>query len=135
MQVELMKALGDGTRLAIFERLCQREFTVNELTAQFSVSQPAISQHLGVLKRCGLAQERRAGRFAHYRGRPEGLRPMVQWLSHYREFWPEKLNALGALLARAEANATVEPGSARGMDSVPDLGEKTSKEAGDDEGK
>jgi DNA-binding transcriptional ArsR family regulator len=77
MQVELMKALGDGTRLAIFERLCQREFTVNELTAQFDVSQPAVSQHLGVLKRCGLAQERRAGRFAHYRGRPEGLRPMA----------------------------------------------------------
>ena len=98
MQIELMKALGDGTRLAIFERLCLREHTVNELKSHFAVSQPAVSQHLGVLKRCGLVWERRAGRFAHYRGRPEGLRPMVQWLSHYRQFWPEKLNALNALL-------------------------------------
>jgi DNA-binding transcriptional ArsR family regulator len=98
MQMELMKALGDGTRLAIFERLCLREHTVNELKSHFAVSQPAVSQHLGVLKRCGLVRERRAGRFAHYRGRPEGLRPMVQWLSHYRQFWPEKLNALSALL-------------------------------------
>jgi DNA-binding transcriptional ArsR family regulator len=98
MQMELMKALGDGTRLAIFERLCLREYTVNDLKSHFAVSQPAISQHLGVLKRCGLVRARRAGRFAHYRGRPEGLRPMVQWLSHYRQFWPEKLNALSALL-------------------------------------
>jgi DNA-binding transcriptional ArsR family regulator len=93
-----MKALGDGTRFAIFERLCEREFTVSELKAQFAVSQPAVSQHLGVLKRCGLVRERRAGRFAHYRGHPEGLRPMVQWLSHYQRFWPEKLEALGAFL-------------------------------------
>jgi DNA-binding transcriptional ArsR family regulator len=98
MRLELMKALGDGTRFAIFERLCERDFTVNELTAQFSVSQPAVSQHLGVLKRCGLVRERREGRFAHYCGRPEGLRPMVQWLSHYQQFWAEKLKALDEML-------------------------------------
>lgn len=93
-----MKALGDGTRLAIFERLCQAEYTVGELTAQCGVSQPAVSQHLGVLKRCGLAQERRVGRFAHYRGRPEGLKPLVDWLRHYQQFWPEKLDRLNAML-------------------------------------
>jgi DNA-binding transcriptional ArsR family regulator len=104
MQMELMKALGDGTRLAIFERLCTREHTVNELTSHFDVSQPAVSQHLGVLKRCGLVRERRAGRFAHYRGHPEALRPMVQWLSHYQQFWPEKLEALSALLKEMTPN-------------------------------
>ena len=98
MQTQLMRALGDGTRLAIFERLCLREHTVSELKSHFDVSQPAVSQHLGVLKRCGLVRERRAGRFAHYRGHPEGLRPMVQWLSHNKQFWPEKLDALSAML-------------------------------------
>jgi hypothetical protein len=43
-------------------------------------------------------RERRAGRFAHYRGRPEGLRPVVQWLNHYKQLWPEKLEALSAML-------------------------------------
>ena len=98
MQPELMKALGDGTRLAIFERLCEREYAVNELKSQFAVSQPAISQHLSVLKQCGLVRERRAGRFAHYHATPEGLRPMVEWLRHYQRFWPERLDALGAIL-------------------------------------
>ena len=100
-----MKALGDGTRFAIFERLCEREFTVSELKAQFAVSQPAISQHLGVLKRCGLVCERRAGRFVHYRGHPQGLRPMVQWLTHYQKFWPEKFDALGAMLKEMSDDA------------------------------
>src|ERR1700677_228009 len=94
MRVELMRALGDGTRLAIFERVCGREYTVGELTAHFDVSQPAVSQHLGVLKRCGLVRERREGRCARYRGRAGGLRPMVEWLRHYRKSWPEKLEAL-----------------------------------------
>ena len=98
MQLELMKALSDGTRFEIFERLCERELTVTELKTHFTVSQPAISQHLGVLKRCGLVHERRSGRFAHYRGRPQALRPMVQWLRHYETFWPEKIEALGTML-------------------------------------
>lgn len=98
MRVELMRALGDETRLAIFERLCRREHTVSELTSQLDVSQPAVSQHLRVLKRCGLARERREGRFAHYRGRPEGLKPLVTWLAHYQQFWPERLNALKTVL-------------------------------------
>jgi DNA-binding transcriptional ArsR family regulator len=98
MQLELLRALGDGTRLSIFEQLCAREHTVTELHARYSVSQPAISQHLRVLKRCGLVSERRDGRFAHYRATPEGLKPLVQWLSHYQRFWPERLNTLGAVL-------------------------------------
>ena len=40
VQLELMKALGDGTRLAIFERVCVREFTVNELKSQFACRSP-----------------------------------------------------------------------------------------------
>jgi DNA-binding transcriptional ArsR family regulator len=123
MQADLMRALGDGTRLAIFERLCDREHTVNELAAQFPVSQPAVSQHLGVLKRCGLVSERRSGRFAHYRGRPEGLQPLVDWIGHYRRFWPEKLRALEGLLAQEEAAA------------MPGEPNTLSKETRDDEGK
>jgi DNA-binding transcriptional ArsR family regulator len=78
MRVELKRTLGDGTRRKIFERICRRQYTVGELAAHFDLSQPAVSQHLAVLKRCGLVRERREGRFAHYRGRPEGLRPMVE---------------------------------------------------------
>ncbi len=93
-----MRALADPTRLSLFERLCTREHSVTELTNHYDMSQPAISQHLRVLKRCGLVAERHKGRFALYHGKPEGLRPLVDWLGHYRKFWPTKLDALNAML-------------------------------------
>ena len=63
----LFRALADPTRRAVFERLMGREMTVSDLTTGFSVSQPAISQHLAALCRAGLLVRRRAGIHAYYR--------------------------------------------------------------------
>ena len=98
MQVALIKALADETRLSIFERLCRREHTVGDLNTFYEVSQPAISQHLRILRRCNLVRERRDGRFVNYRATPEGLLPLFTWLDHYKRFWPERLNALNTML-------------------------------------
>ena len=55
----LFRTLADPTRRAIFERLCRNgEQTVGALTARAGVSQPAVSKHLGVLKRAGLVRDR-----------------------------------------------------------------------------
>ena len=63
----LFKTLADPTRRAIFERLCREgEQTVAALTARAGVSQPAVSKHLGVLKRAGLVRDRHEGRQTHY---------------------------------------------------------------------
>ena len=61
-------------------------------------TQPAVSQHLAVLRRCGLVAHRREGRSAIYQARPEGLAPLTDWLTHYRIFWPERLAKLKNLL-------------------------------------
>lgn len=100
MQAEgdVFRALADPTRRAVFERLSRRESTVKELTARFEVSQPAISQHLAALKKCGLVDERHSGRFVYYRVRPAGLRPLLRWIEHYRAFWIERLPRLERLL-------------------------------------
>lgn len=99
----LFAALADPTRRAIFQRLARGgEQTVHVLTDQFGVSQPAVSKHLSVLKRAGLVDGRRAGRETHYRARGEGLAPLIDWMSVYAAFWPEKLDALENLLARMD---------------------------------
>ena len=95
---DVFRALADPTRRAILEQLALGETTVKDLTAHFSVSQPAVSQHLAALRRAGLVSERRAGRFAHYRANPEGLRPLVEWIDHFRSFWPERIRRLEGLL-------------------------------------
>jgi DNA-binding transcriptional ArsR family regulator len=98
-QIVLFQTLADPTRLAIFEQLSRGESTVSALTERFPISQPAVSQHLAVLRRCGLVAHRRQGRSAIYHARPEGLAPLSNWLNHYRTFWPERLDNLKSLLA------------------------------------
>src|SRR5215468_4810997 len=95
---DLFRALSDPTRRAVFERLAADELTVSALTERFEVSQPAISQHLAALKGAGLVEERREGRRAFYRARPQGLAPLTDWVDRYRAFWPERIAALKGVL-------------------------------------
>jgi len=97
-EAELFRALADPTRRAVLERLAQGEATVKELTADFEVSQPAISQHLSALRRAGLVSARQAGRNAYYRAEPEGLSPLVDWIDRYQAFWHGRLQRLETLL-------------------------------------
>lgn len=97
-QQAVFRALADPSRRAIFERLARGEVAVKELTARFDISQPAVSQHLAALKGAGLVQERKEGRLVYYRVRAKGLKPLVDWISHYQVFWVERLDKLSRLL-------------------------------------
>jgi DNA-binding transcriptional ArsR family regulator len=95
----VMRALGDPTRRAVYERIAGAdEITVVELTRGSGVTQGAISQHLKSLKQAGLVAERPEGRKVFYRARPEGLAPLVDWISHYGTFWRERFADLRSLL-------------------------------------
>jgi len=95
---DLFRTLADPTRRAVFERLAGAEMSVSQLKAGFEVSQPAISQHLAALRGAGLVEERREGRNAYYRARPEGLAPLTDWVERYRAFWPARIEALKDVL-------------------------------------
>lgn len=103
MQVERVEdkvfwALADPSRRAIFEALTQGEVAVKDLTAKFDISQPAVSQHLAKLKEAGLVNDRRDGRSVYYRVDPKGLKPLVDWVAHYRAFWTDRVERLERLL-------------------------------------
>lgn len=97
-ETEILRALADPTRRAVFEKLAEREMNVTELRAGLLVSQPAVSQHLAVLKGAGLIAERREGRHVQYRVDPGGLEPLHAWLGRYRAFWPARIEKLKDLL-------------------------------------
>ena len=99
----LFKTLADPTRRAIFERLSRDgEQTVRVLTDHSGVSQPAVSKHLAILKLAGLVRDRRAGRQTHYSARPQGLMPLIDWMSRYGAFWRERFDRLETLLNRMD---------------------------------
>ncbi len=99
----LFKALADPSRRTIFERLCRDgEQTVWMLTDHAGISQPAVSKHLGVLKLAGLVRDRHEGREAHYSARPQGLRPLIDWMAVYGAFWQSRFDHLEDLLKRMD---------------------------------
>jgi DNA-binding transcriptional ArsR family regulator len=99
----LFKALADPTRRAIFERLTRDGAqTVHALTERAGVSQPMVSKHLSALKRAKLVRKRRQGRETHYSAQPPALAPLVDWMSYYSRFWPERFGRLEDLLKRMD---------------------------------
>ncbi|MER8403223.1 MULTISPECIES: metalloregulator ArsR/SmtB family transcription factor [unclassified Mesorhizobium] len=98
IEADIFRALADPTRRAVYERLADGEMTVSELRTGIPVSQPAVSQHLAVLRGAGLVVERRAGRNAYYRVDPKGLAPLLGWIERYRAFWPERIERLKTVL-------------------------------------
>jgi len=98
IESDIFRALSDPTRRGVFERLAEGERTVSQLRNELPVSQPAISQHLAVLRAAGLVSERREGRFAYYRMVPDALAPLAGWVERYKVFWPERVEKLKDVL-------------------------------------
>lgn len=98
----VFRALADPSRRAIFERLTAGESAVNVLTAEFKISQPAVSQHLAALRQAKLVKARHEGRSTFYRVDPRGLKPLINWITHYRAFWTDRIEKLQVLLKEME---------------------------------
>src|SRR5690606_17414601 len=99
---KIFQALADPSRRAIFESLTRGEAAVKDLTARFDISQPAISQHLATLRDAGLVSRRRAGRCVYYRVEPRGMKPLIDWIAHYRAFWTDRVDRLQRLLEKMD---------------------------------
>lgn len=95
----LFAALADPTRRAIFERLAQKRQSVAELARAMPVSQPAISQHLKVLREARLVRDEPMGARRIYSIDPDGLGPLRQWLDR---FWGDQLAAFKTAVEQPE---------------------------------
>jgi DNA-binding transcriptional ArsR family regulator len=91
---DVFYAVADPTRRAILDRLRAAPAPVNALAEDFRVSRPAVSKHLGVLRRARLVSETRVGRERIYKLEPDSLRQIAGWIEGYRMFWVVNLNQL-----------------------------------------
>lgn len=98
--------LGDPVRRRILELLAGGEQSSGEVTAviqrEFGISQPAVSQHLRVLRDNGFASVRAEGTRRLYAVEFAPLREVDLWLDHFRAFWDQRLDALATELARGK---------------------------------
>ncbi|KXO94166.1 ArsR family transcriptional regulator [Tsukamurella pulmonis] len=98
--------LGDPVRRHLIELLARGELSAGELSdevrARFGISQPAVSQHLKVLREAGFVAVRPEGARRLYSVQPEPLREVDDWLVPFRHFWEPKLWALGTEISRGK---------------------------------
>lgn len=99
--MQALEALADPTRRRIVELLAERDRDAGELASHFDVSRPAVSRHLRVLRECALVQSRSVAQRRVYSLDPEPLEEIDAWLSKYRAFWANRLDALDVQLRRA----------------------------------
>ena len=88
------EVLAEESRRRILDLLAEEERPVGELVTLLSLSQPAVSKHLKVLREAGLVQSRTDAQRRIYRVNPEPLRAVDEWLAPYRRQWVGRLNAL-----------------------------------------
>jgi len=96
--MELFAALADPTRRHIVELLAGGEQSAGDLARRFTLTQPAVSQHLRVLRDAGLVRARHDAQRRMYSIDGRGLARIDAWLSRYRTFWTTHLDALGRAL-------------------------------------
>ncbi len=104
--VHAFDVLGDPVRRRILELLAGGERAAGEVSAvvqdEFGISQPAVSQHLKVLRENGFARVRAVGTRRLYAVDPAPLREADRWLDHFRRFWTPHLDALATEIARGK---------------------------------
>ncbi len=125
-----LDVLGDPVRRRVLELIADGELSAGEIGAviqrEFGISQPAVSQHLRVLRESGFASVRAAGAKRLYAVDPAPLEAADAWFDPFRRFWQPHLDALGTELARgrrtkrkAGESAASAAASARADDDAP----------------
>ena len=88
---EAIRAIAEPNRRRILQLVTAKELSAGEIAAEFEITRPAVSQHLGVLREAGLVSERREGTRRLYSLRPEGFDDLKSFLE---AFWDENLERL-----------------------------------------
>ena len=103
--VHAFDVLGDPVRRRILDLLADGELTSGAITSivqeEFGISQPAVSQHLRVLRQSGFATVRPEGARRLYAVDAAPFRELDAWLDHFRRFWGQRLDSLETELARS----------------------------------
>lgn len=98
-------ALCDRTRRAIVVRLARGEATVGELAEPFDLTHQAISRHVGILRRCGLIQQRVDGQRRPCRLNVERMQELSGWITEQQREWESRLDRLEEHLAPVQAQS------------------------------
>jgi DNA-binding transcriptional ArsR family regulator len=92
---DVFNAIAEPRRREIVDLLALgAERDVTELVLKLGLPQPAVSKHLGVLRKVGVVAVHKAGQRRLYRLNPQELKPVHDWIGHFEHFWTEHLDSI-----------------------------------------
>lgn len=106
-KTDVFHAIADTNRRKILDLLQEEEMPVQNLASHFDISFQAVSQHLHILAGAGLVSRRKKGRYRIYKARPDALREVYEWITHYKRFWESSLDRLGIYLMQEDENGEI----------------------------
>jgi DNA-binding transcriptional ArsR family regulator len=104
----VFRALADGTRRQVVERLVAGSASTSELARPFAMALPSFTQHLDVLERAGLVTSTKTGRVRTYELVPAALGVADGWLAEQRRLWERRLDQLDDLLLTLSRDNTTD---------------------------
>lgn len=113
MKRDVFQAIADPTRREIINLIVHQRLNVNAVSAQFSVSRPAVYKHLKILTECGLITLRQEGRERFCEARLEKLSAVSDWVEQYRQFWNARLDSLEDYLTELQQKKKKKAGKGR----------------------
>ena len=102
MRRDVFQAIADPNRRAIIGLLANQKLTVNAVAEHFSISRPAVSRHIKILKECGLVVIQRQGRERYCEVHLEKLDEVADWVEKYQKVWEQRLDRLEEYLSELQ---------------------------------
>ena len=102
MRRDVFQAIADPNRRAIIGLLANQKLTVNAVAEHFSISRPAVSRHIKILKECGLIVARRQGRELYCEVRLDKLNEVADWVAQSQKVWEQRLDRLDQYLSELQ---------------------------------
>lgn len=95
---DIFSAIGNARRRQILDLLADKDYGVVELASELGISQPSVSEQLGLLKQVGLVKSRARGRRQIYQLNAMPLGEIASWVINLNTFWDERFARLSKLV-------------------------------------
>ena len=110
---DVFNAIAEPRRRQIVDYLALgTEHDVTELVVRLGLPQPAVSKHLGVLRKVGLVAVHKAGQRRLYRLNPKELKPVHDWIQNFERFWTDQLDSIKEAAERKAKQRAAQSGAA-----------------------
>jgi DNA-binding transcriptional ArsR family regulator len=103
---DVFQAIADPTRRQIINLIARQSMNLNAIADNFDVSRPAISNHIKILRECGIISVEQIGRERYCKIQPTNLREVADWVAPFRELWEQKLDSFEQYLNKLQSKRT-----------------------------